>query len=480
MRTQAELVNSWLPASDRPSVLLVAPPSADNNSILDTLPGALAGLDVVRAEDFAVGVKLLGRGPITVLVIGSLPEGGAVELMVEALGKTNPPRMLIVTEEAAAWKSNSPTGITCLRRSQQEILAAVTAAAKEPANAPRPKLRCGDLLGAISYLPDEIWLRVCSESGEFGDICVRTGKAVYCETGRILGDEAASTIAQWTNCLYETRPFPEFLQPNLSRALSEIAMPGTAAAPKPPAPPAAPAAPVTPVQAIPMPPVSTEEPADLPLFEWDVPPPEAVEQAMAAGVDEPLGMPDFEAAQGSISQDDDPAEPVFDLSAPEVDIQVDEPLELMLDDVGDFETSLHDMEEPELPAFAGYGAESEAAVEAEERTFDTSTVSLFPAYAVISDSGRLESCQPQGDASYFGAEALRVFFDRGAAYANRHQLGETPVMQIGGGDHGIVVTLIPGSKRLLAVRIPGNRFGEVEEGELRKLAAALTSQEAAV
>lgn len=476
MRTQAELVNSWLPASDRPSVLLVAPPSADNDSILDTLPGALAGLDVVRAEDFAVGVKLLGRGPITVLVIGSLPEGGAVELVVEALGKANPPRMLIVSEEAAAWKSNSPTGITCLRRSQQEILAAVTAAAKEPASTPRPKIRCGDVLGAISYLPDEIWLRVCSESGEFGDICVRAGKAVYCETGRILGDEAAAAIAQWTNCLYETRPFPEFLQPNLSRALSEIATPGKAADVKPPAAPAVPTTPGTAVKAIPMPPVSTEEPVDLPAFDWDLPSPDAVEQAMAAGVDEPLGMPDFDLPQGAASQDDDPAEPEFDLSAPEVDILVDEPLELMLDDVGDFETSLHDMEEPELPAFAGYGAD----VQPEERTFDTSTVSLFPAYAVISDSGRLESCQPETDASYFGAEALRVFFDRGAAYANRHQLGEAPIMQIGGGSHGIVVTAIPGSKRLLAVRIPGNRFGEVEEGELRKLAAALTSQEAAV
>ncbi|MBL8173737.1 MAG: DUF4388 domain-containing protein [Bryobacterales bacterium] len=443
MRTLPELLNSWLPAPDRPSVLVAAGEAASFAASVEKLQQAERPMEVVRVSSPADAQRLVRRGAVAILVVdasNTLP--GNLELLLEAVSKEKPPQVLVVSPQARATSVARPVEAVaggmdaaawaklaqeCVRRFQTGKVC---------------DLRAGDLLSALAVMPDEGWLRICS-GDEFGDICVSQGKAIYCEVGRQAGDEAAAKICEWGNCLFEYRELPEFLRQNMDKPLGELGQGQQPAAAPTKAAPARSKEP------------DMEEPDQFPVLE------EMLRAAPAIAA-EATGEPGLE------EPDDLPA---FDPKAADAEIVVEEPQEFLLRE--DSEPVEEELEEPlgldfDAPAavFEPSVAMPAAPIPAPSPAHETASV--FEAVAVLCMS-RMIRCEPPNQARYFDPETLSVFYERSKAYIMRHQLGEAPLLQIGGGDFTILVVAAPGGDCLIAAKTSSGQISAEQKRELDRL-----------
>src|SRR5215475_5172 len=105
MGNQPESTRSW-PGS-RPNVLVVAPATVDFVTKALALRGENQEFEVIAVEAPAEGVRLVQRVNVAALLIyGQPPEPGCMEMLVEALNRENPPRIVVLSEQA----SNRPRG----------------------------------------------------------------------------------------------------------------------------------------------------------------------------------------------------------------------------------------------------------------------------------------------------------------------------------------------------------------------------------
>lgn len=407
MRTLPELLNSWLPASDRASLLVVGSDTAPFVPHLEALQKGDGAYEVVRVQAPADGQRLVRRGAIAALIVeAGNPLPGNLELLLEAVSKDKPPQILVASPQSKAQTASKAVEAVnayldgngwrsligeCVKRFQSGKVAA---------------LRAGDLLEALAAMPDEGWLRVCS-GDEFGDICVSKGRAIYCEVGRLSGEEAAAKIAGWTNCLFEYRMLPEFLRENMDRPLNALSGGAPAAQPAPAME------------------VELEEPDQFPVFEGM----SGTTASQSTAADPPADL-DLEEPEDL---------PTFDLKSGEAEIVVEEPEELLIEEPGTM-----DFEIVSRPA----------------RIFESVAVFCM---------NRMVSCEPPIDARYYDPETLSVFYEKSKAYVMRHQLGETPILQIGGGDCTILVVAAVGGDCLVAARTTVGQVTPEQRQELERL-----------
>jgi len=434
MRTLPELLNSWLPASDRPSVLVAAGDTAAFLTAVERLQQAERAYEVVRVSAPADAQRLVRRGLISVLVVdagNTLP--GNLELLLEAVSKDKPPQILVVSAASQAQTVGRPVDIVSAAMGGDAWLKLAQDSARRFQSGKTEDLRAGDLLHALSVMPDEGWLRICS-GDEFGDICVSQGKAVYCEVGRQSGDEAAAKICEWTNCLFEYRILPEFLRQNMDRPLGELRK----------SPSSATATAAVAQEA------DFEEPDQFPVLE------ELLRTAPARNTAvEPMGEPGME------EPDDLPS---FDPKAADADIFVEEPQEFLLREDEDIPDDA--MAEPvSMDLDAGVFAMPPVSA---PPVFTPPPPRIFDSVAVLC-MNRMVSCDPPADARYFDPETLSVFYERAKAYVMRHQIGESPLLQIGGGEGTIVVTAAKGGDCLVAVRTTSRQVTAEQQTELERL-----------
>lgn len=434
MRTLPELLNSWLPASDRPSVLVAAGDTAAFLTAVEKLQHTDRPYEVVRVNAPADAQRLVRRGLISILVVdagNTLP--GNLELLLEAVSKEKPPQVVVVSPESRAQAVSRPVDIVSAALSADAWLKLAQDCVRRFQGGKTTDLCAGDLLHALSVMPDEGWLRICS-GDEFGDICVSKGKAVYCEVGRQSGDEAASKICDWTNCLFEYRVLPEFLRQNMDRPLGDLRK----------SQPAAAAAPAVAKEA------ELEEPDQFPVLE------ELLRTAPAKNTSpEPMGEPGMEEPEDL---------PSFDPKAADADIVVEEPQEFLLREDEDIPDEA--MAEPvSMDLDAGVFAMPPVS---EPPVFTPPMPRIFDSVAVLC-MNRMVHCDPAADARYFDPETLSVFYERAKAYVMRHQIGEAPLLQIGGGDCTIVLTAAKGGDCLIAARTTSRQVTVEQQQELERL-----------
>ena len=440
MRTLPELLNSWLPATDRPSLLIAAGESAPFLPHVEKLQQADRPFEVVRVSAPADAQRLVRRGSIAVLIVeaeNTLP--GNLELLLEAVSKDKPPQVLVASTKTQARNAPRPISAVDAYLDAASWQHLVQDCVKRFQAGKLTELLAGDLFEALGTMPDEGWLRICS-GDEFGDICVSQGKAVYCEVGRVSGDDAAAKMCDWKDCLFEYRVLPEFLRQNMDKPLGELRKSAVAA----------------PAARLKEP--DFEEPDQFPILEEllrTVPAKEAHVEAHEPGLEEPEDLP------------------MFDPKAPEVEIIVEEPQEFFLRDMDTpagleaLEESLEAFEEPSSMDF-----DTTPAATPVEPTpspaIPAPAPRIFDSVAVIC-MNRMLSCDPAMDARYFDPETLSVFYERSKAYVMRHQLGESPVLQIGGGDATILVVAAAGGECLIAARTTSRQVTAEQQQELDRL-----------
>lgn len=435
MRTLPELLNSWLPASDRPSILVAAGETAPFLPAVEKLQHVERPYEVVQVNAPADAQRLVRRGLVAMLIVDAgNPLPGNLELLLEAVSKERPPQVLVVSPDTMAQTVSRPVDVVSAAMDSGAWTKLAQSCVRRFQAGETNDLRAGDLLQALAVMPDEGWLRICS-GDEFGDICVSKGKAIYCEVGRQAGDEAALKISEWTNCLFEYRMLPEFLRQNMDRPLKEVSKSAPAAAEL--APTAAKDS-------------EFEEPDQFPVLE------ELLRTAPAKSV---------VAEHGAETGFEEPDElPMFDPKVADADIVVEEPHEFLL----------REEEEPveealDEPVSMDFDTSAFAVLGAEEPPVAAPVASrIFESVAVLC-MNRMVSCDPPADARYFDPETLSVFYERSKAYVMRHKIGESPLLQIGGGECTIVVTAAKGGDCLVAVRTGSRQITAEQEHELERL-----------
>ncbi|MBS1830069.1 MAG: DUF4388 domain-containing protein [Acidobacteria bacterium] len=439
MRTLPELLNSWLPANDRPSILIAAGESAPFLPHIEKLQQAERPFEVVRVNAPADAQRLVRRGSIAILLVdaeNTLP--GNLELLLEAVSKDKQPQILVASTKTQAKTASRPIAAVDAYLDAVSWLNLIQDCAKRFQAGKLAELLAGDLFEALGAMPDEGWLRVCS-GDEFGDICVSQGKAVYCEVGRQSGEEAAARMCAWKECLFEFRVLPEFLRQNMDKPLAELRKSSVAA------PPARPKEP------------DFEEPDQFPVLEEMLrmaPAKESTVETHEPGLEEPDDLP------------------TFDPKAAETDIMVEEPQEFFLRDVDSpagleaLEESLEAFEEPSSMDFDPSPAPDP--IPQPQTAPPAPQPRIFDSVAVIC-MNRMLSCDPAADARYFDPETLSVFYERSKAYVMRHQLGESPMLQIGGGEATILVVAAAGGDCLIAARTSNRQVTPEQQLELDRL-----------
>lgn len=443
MRTLPELLNSWLPATDRPSILIAAGDTAPFLPHVEKLQQADNHFEVVRVNAPADAQRLVRRGSIAILLVDAenqLP--GNLELLLEAVSKDKPPQILVASTKSQAKTAPRPIAAVDSYLDAVSWLHLIQDCAKRFQAGKLSDLLAGDLFETLGAMPDEGWLRVCS-GDEFGDICVSQGKAVYCEVGRQSGEEAAAKMCDWKECLFEYRVLPEFLRQNMDKPLAEVRR-SSAAAPA-----------VRPKEA------DFEEPDQFPVLEEmlrTAPAKETPAEMHEPGMEEPDDLP------------------TFDPKAAETDIMVEEPQEFFLRDVDSpsglealeaLEESLEACEEPSSMDFDSAPA-PDPVEQPQVAPAPPPLPRVFDSLAIVC-MNRMVSCDPATDARYFDPETLSVFYERSKAYVMRHQLGESPVLQIGGGDATILVVAAAGGDCLIAARTTSRQISAEQQQELDRL-----------
>ncbi|HUQ92661.1 MAG TPA: hypothetical protein VM120_13360 [Bryobacteraceae bacterium] len=417
--TQFDLVNSWRSASDRPNILVVAPPDAEYLDPLSSLQKREQPCEVVSVSDPADALRLLRRGNIAVVVMEAAPaEPGCLDIILEGLTRQHPPRFILLST-ASISRPPAPSSwihVAGVHRDSTVLCRLILSAAQEFDRTEVQGISVRELLEAIANFPDQAWLRISNGSNEFGDLCVRNRRIIYSESGRQTGQAAASAILSWTSCLVECRELPAFLTSNMDHPLAQLSGIVSQPAVVEPPPPA--------------------KAGDYPQLDFE----------------EPFQLPDFA---------EEPHEPVFDARLADLEILVEEPLEMMLsvDGAADYEGL-----EPELPDFdfaVRTGIVEPAPVVRN---------SVFSSFAVIAEGwGELESCTPQSDSSYYDPASLRDLFEKARNYAEMRGLGVPLLVQVYGSASSIAVASVPGGGRLVAVRTVSGGFGAAEETELNLL-----------
>ncbi len=246
-------------------------------------------------------------------------------------------------------------------------------------------------------------------------------------------------MCDWKECLFEYRVLPEFLRQNMDKPLAELRKSSVAA------PPARPKEP------------DFEEPDQFPVLEEMLrmaPAKESTVETHEPGLEEPDDLP------------------TFDPKAAETDIMVEEPQEFFLRDVDSpagleaLEESLEAFEEPSSMDFDPSPAPDP--IPQPQTAPPAPQPRIFDSVAVIC-MNRMLSCDPAADARYFDPETLSVFYERSKAYVMRHQLGESPMLQIGGGEATILVVAAAGGDCLIAARTSNRQVTPEQQLELDRL-----------
>jgi hypothetical protein len=451
MLQQDQLVNCWHSASDRPNVLVVG--SGDAIYVTSAM-GLRTGdhpCEVVCLDKFADALRLLRRGSIAVVVLPETPTSeGGLELILEGLGKTRPPRFVIAGGNASRSDQSSSSIIRLSSNAPASVRDNILMAAADYERNGATNLSVRALLEASAGFPEQVWLKVCNEDGDFSDLCLNGGKIVYAECGKLIGTAAADRVLSWTNCLYESRELPAFLQSNMNcwlRELGRLHQPEAQVdPPKQDDPPPTPAATLE----------EFEEPTELATLDSIIDPVETVPAVTTevAAVPQP-GAPD------------EPLEPSFDLRVSDEEILVEEPLEMALESDED-SLQAAEPEEPELFEFDGASH-----FDLPSHNHEDYREPVFAATAIIAEgSSHLENCQPEAEAVFFDTLAMREIFDLSIRCAQRQQIGSPRWVEISSEQGGMVVAPIPGSRRLIAVRLR-HGFGSNEQRELERLQVSL-------
>jgi len=457
MLQQDQLVNTWHSATDKPNVLVVGSGDAIYVTSAMALKSGDHPCEVVCLDSLADALRLLRRGSIALVVMPESPAGeGAVELILEGLGKTRPPRFVIAVSGAPKPCTESSPLIRLATHAPASMRDAMLMALTDYERGVSGNLSVRMLLEASAGFPDQLWLKVCNEEGEFCDLCLNAGRIVYAECGRLSGAAAAEKVLSWKNCLYESRELPAFLQSNMScwlRELGRLYQPDSMAS-----------APVAAVQAAA--PVQEEEIVDFeePTELATLGPESAVEAPVAPAVAPVAAVVDAASAVDE-GAPEEPAEPSFDFAAND-EISIEEPLDMALE-MDEDGSPLAEPEEPELFEFDGaipMGPVS-AGENFEER--------VFAATAVIAEgSSHLENCKPDAEAVYFDTLAMRELYDLSIRCSQRQQIGVPQWVQVASEKGTIVIAPIPGGRRLVAVRLRDS-FEERERLELQRLQQSL-------
>lgn len=461
--------------SPRFNVLAVAPEGTPFIAKVEELRQANPVFELVVVAKIEDGFKLLRRGTIAAVLLYGHPQAfGTAELVIEGLSKERAPRFVIFMDDAPGGIPIGEAWVRVVRTAIDvgQIRRLLEQCCHEFENRPsKNNLNPLEVFEAFAYCPDEVWIRVTHDSGESGDFCIREGRAVYCEVGRISGEAAASRLLSWTSCRFESRDFPSFLRPNMDRRLDDLrslklsnpafaspagapvpakadAVPAASATPQPP--PARPQSPVEP----PSPTDSKtsadfEEPTEFPSLAQFVEqvaaaqPAETKPQNTDPSLDEPDELPLFSIAEGDLAE-------------------VEEPLQML--SMPDFMDKLeNDLEEPmSLPDFAQDVGAANGVPES----------LLFASVAVI-NAGQLVSCRPADDAAVYDAGALFSMFKQAESYARNQAMGSPEFVLLGGANKSILVGAIPGSDSLFAVRTNTSILGEIERGEIQRLKETL-------
>lgn len=451
MEPLADLLHTWRPANDKPNVLAVASPSDPFVARLLGLRQGEPPCEVVALEDPEVALRLLRRGRINVVVIEERPgQAGGVDLLLEALGKSPRPRILLISDRGSAQEAREPRTV---RRVPGGIDAGnlrrlVGAAAAESENADQPGVSLAEVLDAIRYFPDECWLRVMHPDGS-GDLCLRGGRAIYAEAGRKSGEPAAMEMVRWRACQFEVRDLPGYLPQNANLSIADMLGAGGVVSAAPASAPM-PAAATVEVEA-----PQADDPGAMPEpgSDW-------------AGL-EPEDVPEFLA---SSSSDD------LSPSAPEFDWDVEEPAEFPMDFTESSGTDLAGAgPTADLAALATAAAPTQppAPPAAPAAPPPAADLAVFASVAVVSESGTIENCQPREDAVSYDPAALRQCFDAARDYALNFGFGPVTMMPLFTSRGGLVIAAVPGSARLIAARLPAPRFGEREQAAVQRLQRAL-------
>ncbi len=477
MPTESELLHTWRSAPNRPNVLVLAPSEASYLPHVTEMRET-DGCEVVHVKTGEAAIRLLRRGAIAVLLLdGQATEPGGVELMVEALNKEGPPRIVVFSSQGSARGAYESRQVRRARipMDKDTLQKVVRACAKEFSGRPSP-VGMAEILDSIQELADPGWLRVTDGTGKTGDLCFQGTRAVYAETGDVVGPEAAMRIAQWVDCRFEWRELPAYLQGNMDLPLAELLT-----GPRKDQTGTVPAAEAAPPSFL-MPGVITEtpdpveEPAEF-AFETtmfaagdtdgilsDLP----GEMDWAQDLGEPVGdfaveeptdfSLDFEAFEPlNAPPEPPPAEPPPSKPAWNEAFESDEPLPLppLYADPPDI---------PEPPATAPVSQQ-------ERPELARISSNLFQATAILTESGVVETCVPAPEAAGFDLVWLRSIYRQISEHLCAKGMGEVTELPILGAVGGLVLSPLPDG-RLLAVRLRSGSYGWEERDELERLRQA--------
>lgn len=510
----AELVKSWSSVAGHSNVLVVTGSNAPYlNPILalDEEHRAALGIttsnsrtgssksekpfEVVHVETPADAMRLLMRAHLAVVVLDGSPlEPGFVDFLVAGLNKPEPPRFVILMDGEPSGL-DTQGGIRLISRDLPgfRVCEQVIRAAQDFEKG-KSDVFAVDFLRAVSGFPDEYWLRITTVDGAQGaDFCIKSGRAVYCEVGKLSGDAGAQHLFSWGASRFELREFPAFLRGNMDSRLADLllmsgrngvgavaresVMPSREAAKEEPRKPtrnvwAMPAVSSEPqVEVAPAPQPVAKLPRVTQLRPPDPAAPAVMPPSAEPEIEEPMEIPALAALMQEMekaevpsfsmsAEMDEPQEPFFDPTVPEPDIQVEEPPDLYF-----AETPVVAVDEPCMPDF-DLESGAEPAVEEGLRS------EVFAAFAVIQLSKWTADTVFPEDASFDwkGLEDLFLFASDGS---DRNGLGPLRRVMLMGEGHALVASQVRGVDRVLVARTRDRYFGELEESELMRLLEAV-------
>ncbi|MCS7025716.1 MAG: hypothetical protein NZV14_13025 [Bryobacteraceae bacterium] len=421
--------------------------------------------------------RILRRGPVAVLLLsGSPSQAGSLELLVEAWLKDRPPRCIIFRDGVLAGLPSNLSGLRVAhpQLSQEQLERLLAQGCQEFEQMVRCDWSPRDLLAVFALFPDAAWIRFSHESGEIGDLCIRGGRAVYCETGRMTGATALARLLSWKSCRFEYRDFPSFAVSNLNVALSDL---GTFPIEPSTEPLAAANAPETPQLYSRPQPIPTDYAAR--------------PAANAPTVEEPTEFPVLSQLKtnhlaltslGPAARTPSPTDPSLDepeefptfSGDPEPEIQVEEPTEILLVEEAANRARVSSFTAGDIPASSD-GSDFRPEEPQSLPDFDYTAApeeqlnsTLFSAVAVC-NAHHLVSCHPPDEAAFFEAQGLFELHQLANRYLRQQNEGECDFLLLSNKTATLALTPVAGSENLLVVRFEGRNFGEPERFEMHRL-----------
>lgn len=449
MYNSSDLINSWCSAFDRPNILVAAPIGTDLTKTIQALSQGESPCEVVCVETLEDALILCKRGRISVLVISEqLEEPGRLDLILASLEKERPPKIIVLSDSVPPSPPDTHIRLLPKHPDAKLIRRLVLACAKEFDEKRPVTVEAKELLRSLANCPDEGWLRI-TNAEKFGDIIIQDRKVIYAEAERRYGEAALALIFSWPDCKFEPRSIPGFLAPNMNVLVRDaIHINKGQDSPQPAAQKPEPQKAPQPAAPEPIESISVDE------FDESMMP--ETPQFMQAAEAEERRVEEMASLNEAVSEEPDEM-PSFDARAADHELPVEEPQDLMLDD-------------PLIPAATNASAAPASEAAATVRVSD----SVFAAVAVVADGiPRLESCQPQAESRHFEPQLIREMYDLSKRYGQRIRISGGPIVQLTLGTCVLVISELPGSKRLVAVRLRGQRFEAAEAAELKRLQETL-------